>query len=94
MKNGTWKLVDPLVGTKPIGYKWVYENKHISYSLLDKHKVRLVAKGYVQKEGIDYEYMLSSTTKWYIPNFSKERKASLLALLKNELACSKRKMSY
>ena len=27
MKNGTWKLVDPPVGTKPIGCKWVYKNK-------------------------------------------------------------------
>jgi hypothetical protein len=23
IKNGTWKLVDPPFGTKPIGYKWV-----------------------------------------------------------------------
>ena len=27
IKNGTWKLVDPPVGTKPIGCKWVYKNK-------------------------------------------------------------------
>ena len=27
MKNGTWKLFDPPVGTKPIGCKWVYKNK-------------------------------------------------------------------
>eukprot|EP00253_Pinus_taeda_P007649 PITA_07649 len=28
IKNGTWKLVDPPFGTKPIGYKWVYKNKY------------------------------------------------------------------
>ena len=55
MKNGTWKLVDPPVGTKPIGCKWVYKNKYKSDGSLDKHKARLVAKGYAQKEGIDYE---------------------------------------
>ena len=64
MKNGTWKLVDPPVGTKPIGYKWVYKNKYRSDGSLDKHKTRLVAKGYAQKEGIDYEEMFSPTAKW------------------------------
>ena len=28
IKNGTWKLVDHLVGTKPIGCKWAYKNKY------------------------------------------------------------------
>ena len=42
----TWKLVDPPVGTKPIGCKWVYKNKYKSDGSLDKHKARLVAKGY------------------------------------------------
>ena len=41
-----WKLVDPPFGTKPIGCKWVYKNKYILDGSLDKHKVRLVAKGY------------------------------------------------
>jgi len=27
IKNGTWKLVDPPLGTKPIGCKWVYKKK-------------------------------------------------------------------
>ena len=41
IKNGTWKMVGP-----PIGFKWVYKNKYISDGSLDKHKVRLVVKGY------------------------------------------------
>eukprot|EP00253_Pinus_taeda_P001630 PITA_01630 len=44
IKNGTWKLVDPPFGTKPIGCKWVYKNKYKADGSFDKHKARLVAK--------------------------------------------------
>jgi len=42
IKNVTWKLVDPPLGTKPIDYKWVYKNKYKANGSLDKHKVMLV----------------------------------------------------
>eukprot|EP00253_Pinus_taeda_P025089 PITA_25089 len=45
IKNGAWKLVDPPLGTKPIGYKWVYKNKYKADGSLDKHKARFVVKG-------------------------------------------------
>ena len=53
IKNGTWRLVDPSVGVKPIGCKWVYKIKYNTDGSLDKYKARLVAKGYAQKEGVD-----------------------------------------
>jgi hypothetical protein len=31
--------------------------------LIDKYKAKLVAKGYAQREGIDYEKMFSPMTK-------------------------------
>jgi hypothetical protein len=64
IKNGTWKLVDPPYGTKLIGCKWVFKNKYISDGSLDKHKERLMEKGFSQKEGVDYEENFSPTTKW------------------------------
>eukprot|EP00253_Pinus_taeda_P019082 PITA_19082 len=45
IKKSTWKLVDPPLGSKAIGCKWVYKNKYKSDGSLDKHKARLVAKG-------------------------------------------------
>eukprot|EP00253_Pinus_taeda_P035923 PITA_35923 len=47
INNGTWKLVYPPFGTKPIGCKWVYKNKYKADGSLDKHKARLVAKCFV-----------------------------------------------
>ena len=49
IKNVTWKLVDLPLGTKTIGYKWVYKNKYKADGSLDKHKARLVEKGSAQK---------------------------------------------
>ena len=46
IKNGTLKLVDPPLGTKPIDYKWVFKNKYKADGSLDKHKARFVAKGF------------------------------------------------
>jgi hypothetical protein len=63
IKNGTWRLVDPSIGIKPIGTKWIYKTKYKADGSLDKHKGRVVAKGYAQKEGIDYTETFSPTTK-------------------------------
>jgi hypothetical protein len=50
IKNGTWRLVDPPIGIKPIGSKWVYKTKYKDDGSLDENKERLVAKGYAQKK--------------------------------------------
>ena len=54
-RNGTWELVDLPKGKKPIGLKWVFKLKRNPEGKVVKHKARVVAKGYVQKHGIDYE---------------------------------------
>jgi len=56
--------VDPPLGTKPIGYKWVLKNKHKEDGSLDKHDERIMEKGFAQKEGVDDEDTFSPIEKW------------------------------
>ena len=53
--NDTWSLVDPPPGVRPIGLKWVYKTKRDEAGLVTKFKARLIAKGYVQRQGIDFD---------------------------------------
>ncbi|GJW20920.1 putative ribonuclease H-like domain-containing protein [Tanacetum coccineum] len=52
-----WTLVDLPNGKRPIGTKWVFRNKKDERGIVIKNKARLVAQGYTQEEGIDYDEM-------------------------------------
>jgi hypothetical protein len=53
--NKTWSLEDLPSGHRAIGLKWVCRLKRNEAGDVVKHKARLMAKGYVQKAGIDFE---------------------------------------
>ena len=53
-RNNTWDLVDLLVDRNVVGVKWVYKTKLNEKEEIDKHKARLVARGFSQQPGIDY----------------------------------------
>jgi hypothetical protein len=57
-RNQVWELVEPPPGCK-IGTKWVWKNKEGEKGEVVRNKSRLVAQGYTQKEGIDYEETFS-----------------------------------
>lgn len=53
-KNETWTLKNLPRGQKVIGCKWIYNKKRDSNDNVNKYKARLVARGYTQREGVDY----------------------------------------
>ena len=54
-ENETWQLVEPPPGCRPISLKWVYKVKRDELGAIVKHKTRLIAQDFVQREGIDFE---------------------------------------
>nr|GEW82273.1 retrovirus-related Pol polyprotein from transposon TNT 1-94 [Tanacetum cinerariifolium] len=54
-----WRLVPRPEGKTFIETKWIYKNKKDESSLVIQNKARLVAAGYCQQEGIDYNETFS-----------------------------------
>ncbi|KAE8237380.1 hypothetical protein A4X06_0g9247 [Tilletia controversa] len=55
IEMGTWELCHPPAGRKLIGCRWVYKVKTDPEGRAIRKKSRLVAQGYTQVEGIDYD---------------------------------------
>ncbi|GJV56313.1 retrovirus-related pol polyprotein from transposon TNT 1-94 [Tanacetum coccineum] len=53
--NDVWELVQNPMDMTIIGTKWVYRNKLDENGVVTRNKARLVAQGYNQQEGIDYD---------------------------------------
>nr|GEW91248.1 hypothetical protein [Tanacetum cinerariifolium] len=50
-----WELVNRPLCKNVINIKWLWKNKHDEENTVIRNKSRLVAKGYAQKEGVDFE---------------------------------------
>jgi hypothetical protein len=53
--NRTWELADLPHGHRTITLKWVFKLKRNEVGAIVKHKARLVARGLLQQEGIDFD---------------------------------------
>ncbi|GJR54310.1 putative ribonuclease H-like domain-containing protein [Tanacetum coccineum] len=58
-----WILVDFPSGKKAIGTKWVFRNKRDDRGIVVKNKARLIAQGFRQEEGIDYDEVFAPVAR-------------------------------
>lgn len=55
LKDPSYKLVSKPTNVAIIGTKWVFKNKLNEYGKVVRNKARLVARGYSQQEGDNYD---------------------------------------
>ena len=55
MKNDDWDVVPRPEGKSVVTSKWIYKIKHGADGGIEKYKARFVARGFSQKEGVDYD---------------------------------------
>ncbi|GJZ23203.1 putative ribonuclease H-like domain-containing protein [Tanacetum coccineum] len=58
-----WTLVDLPYGKRAIGTKWIYRNKKDERGIVVRNKARLVAQGYTQEKGIDYDEVFAAVAR-------------------------------
>jgi hypothetical protein len=64
MKNEVWEIV-PRPGNKDVvSYRWLFKIKHAADGSIEKYKARFVARGFSQKEGIDYEETFAPVARY------------------------------
>ncbi|GJR99788.1 ribonuclease H-like domain-containing protein [Tanacetum coccineum] len=61
--QNVWVLCDLPDGKRVIGTKWVFRNKRDKRGTIIKNKARLVALGYRQEEGVDYDKVFAPVAR-------------------------------
>ncbi|CAI7890434.1 unnamed protein product [Closterium sp. NIES-53] len=62
-ENGTWELVELPEGRKAITSTWLFKINSDADGKIERYKSRLVAKGYQQKEKVDYKELFAPVVK-------------------------------
>ena len=66
VENRTWDLVNLPKGKNMVGCFQIYKTKHDSNGNVSRHKAKLVANGYAQIQGIDYDETFAPVAKMAI----------------------------
>jgi hypothetical protein len=67
MKNDVWDIMPRPEGKSMVSSKWLYKIKHVANGNIEKFKVRFVARGFSQKEGVDNEETFVPVAKYTFP---------------------------
>ena len=65
-KNKTWEIVKRPRGKNIVDCKWIFTPKYKADGSLERHKTRLVVKGYTQTYGVDYQESFAPVAKMNI----------------------------
>jgi len=63
-RSEVWDLVPRPEGMNVIGTKWIYKNKSDGNGTVTRNKARLVAQGYTQIKGLDFDETFAPVTSW------------------------------
>ncbi len=61
-----WSLVPVPKGRRPISYKWVFKIKHEVDGEIECYKAKLMARGFTQTFGVDYNEFFSPIAKFVL----------------------------
>ena len=64
IENGTFELIQLPPGRKAIGSRWVFRVKRNADGSIERYKGRLVAKGFSQRPGFNFNETFAPTPKW------------------------------
>ena len=62
--NDVWDLVELPKDRKPVGCRWVFKRKMNAYNCIERYKARLVAQGFSQRKGLDYDELFSPVIRF------------------------------
>lgn len=64
MQTDVWEVVPRPRKKSVVTFKWIYKVKHAADGNIEKYKARFVARGFSQKEGIDYDENFPPVAKY------------------------------
>jgi hypothetical protein len=64
MKNEVWEIVPRPKNKDVVSSRWLFKIKHVADGSIGKYKARFVARGFFQKEGIDYEETFAHVARY------------------------------
>jgi hypothetical protein len=64
INNDVWEIVPRPKSKDVVSSKWQFKIKHATDGSIEKYKARFIARGFSQKEGIDYEETFAPIAKY------------------------------